>query len=363
MQRISVRYHLPRQSSPAQPALSALPQGASFAAAPWGMPSMHAQQDASLQTLCGTSMGTGWTLRVVNAQFQPLAQLRAIVDSTLAQVVAQMSHWQADSDISRWNLAPAGTRIQLPAAFAQVLDAAAHWYVASEGAYDASIGALVQLWGFGPRADPLQPHGGHMPSPQAIAHAQQCSGWARVQWDGHTRCLLQPGGVQLDLSGIAKGFAVDAVVQQLQQAGFADGLLEIGGELKAWGQRPDGQAWHAALSMGGAAADQQFLRVPLQAGALATSGDGWHAFTHDGVRYSHTIDPRTGCPVPNPARSVTVWHAQCMHADALATVLTVLGAEAGWAFALREGIAAVWQLEAQSAPRCTPAWLARFSQA
>lgn len=361
MQPIHVRYGASVwQSAQAQaPSTGPAAVGAALAATPWGLPQIHARQDASLQTLRGVSMGTGWSLRVVNAEFRPLSAVQQLVASTLAQVVAQMSHWDADSVLSGWNQAPAGRVYHLPPEFAQVLDAAAHWHAASDGAYDACLGALVQAWGFGPRAQPQAAHPGTVPGQAAIEIARQHCGWHRVQWDAQARSLWQPGGVQLDLSGIAKGFAVDWVVQQLQQAGWADGLLEIGGELKAWGLRPDGQPWHAALGLG---EDADPLCIPLREGALATSGDCWHGFEHAGVRYSHTIDPRTGWPVANPLCSVTVWHAQCMHADALATILTVLGAEAGWDFAVRHGVAAALQAQAGSALRCTPAWEARWAK-
>lgn len=357
MQRINVRYGSSVWQATRVPGVSAALGERAFASHRWGLTQLQARQDASLQTLRGTSMGTGWSLRVVNAQFRPLAALQQLVEATLAQVVAQMSHWEDDSFLSRWNRAPAGSCYRLPPEFAQVVDAAAHWHAASEGAYDASLGALVQVWGFGPRARPEAAHPGTLPPAQQIAVARERSGWHRLAWDAQAQTLRQPGGAALDLSGIAKGFAVDWVVQQLQHAGWTDGLLEIGGELKAWGLRPDGQPWHAALGLDAAAVP---WRIPLRDGALATSGDCWHAFEHDGVRYSHTIDPHTGWPVADPLRSVTVWHAQCMHADALATVLTVLGIDAGWDFAVRHGVAAVLQAQQGADPLCTPAWEARF---
>lgn len=360
MQAISIRYGASVWQAAQSTGLPAAPAAGALAAAPWGQPRWQPRQDASLQTLRGVSMGTGWSLRLVNTDFRPLAQAQQLVEQTLAQVVAEMSHWAHDSVLTEWNRSPAGSTLCLPQALAQVIDAAAHWHAASGGAYDPSLGALVQVWGFGPRAQPQMPHTGSVPSPAAIAWARQHSGWHRVQWDAQSATLWQPGGVQLDLSGIAKGFAVDSVAQRLQQAGWAHGLLEIGGELKAWGHRPDGQAWHAGLSLGEAQAP---LPIPLHdGGALATSGDCWHGFEHDGVRYSHTIDPRTGWPVPNPLRSVTVWHAQCMHADALATVLTVLGAEAAWEFAVRHEVAAVLQPPGAHPAQRTPAWHARFGE-
>ena len=327
---------------------SAMP--VSFASPAWPAMRSSTSPDGRVHSLSGSTMGTTWSLRLSNPDFLPLAPVQALVQSTLEGITAQMSHWAPDSDITRWSQLPAGHTATLPPELGHVLDAAAHWHHASCGAYDPSMGALVNLWGFGPRPAPHAPHSGLIPSNSAIAHAQQHCGWQRLHWDSAQRQLTQPGGVQLDLSGIAKGYAVDAVADALQRAGWAHGLLEIGGELKAWGQRPNGTPWHVALGT------HNHNTLPLAHGALATSGDHWHAFEHQGQRYAHTLDPRTGWPVANAMASVTVWHAQCMHADALATVLTVLGAEGGWHFAQQHHIAAALQSHAHGPRRYTDAW-------
>lgn len=343
------------------------PTGVSFAPSAWRAPGMHMQQDRSLQTLGGATMGTTWSLRLVNPDYAPLAPVQALVQSTLDAVIAQMSNWEADSRLSQFNAAPAGSWHALPAQLSTVVDAALHWARACHGAWDPTVGALVALWGFGPRADAQAPHSAQLPSPGEIAAALAHCGYQRLQQ--RDREWLQPGGVQLDLSGIAKGFAVDWVAERLQQAGWQHALLEIGGELRAWGQRPDGQPWRVGVAglAPGVVADAPWA-VPLRDGALASSGDHWHVFTHGGQRYSHTLDPRTGRPVAHALTSLTVFHAQCMHADALATVLTVLGPEAGWDFALAHGVAAVFHthpdaVHPQGQRRCTPAWELQFAAA
>ena len=174
---------------------------------------------------------------------------------------------------------------------------------------------------------------------------QRLSGSARV--DGLQRHLrpaerlaLQPGGAQVDLCGIAKGYSVDLVADALQALGLADFLVEVGGELRARGRRPDGQPWRVAVA-GTAREGAPPRTLVLQDMAIATSGDHWHAFDQGGRRYSHTLDPRTGAPVAHALASVTVLHAECMQADALATVLTVLGPREGLAFATSRGVAAL----------------------
>lgn len=331
----------------------------------WKAASLQHAQDGRIHRLSGKTMGTTWSLRVVNADFRPMEPVQALVQEVLDAVIAQMSNWEADSAITQFNQSKAGEVQELPAEFAHVLGAALHWARRSGSALEPSMGALVSLWGFGPRQRPLAPHRAQTPSPESIDALLQTSGWRHLDWNAQTRQLRQPGGLELDLCGIAKGFAVDAVVQQLQAAGWAAGLFEIGGELRSWGQRPDARPWQVQLGTG-AQSDGQGLVVAVKEGAFATSGDYWHQFVVEGRRYSHTLDPRTGWPVQHDLTSVTVFHAECMHADALATVLTVLGPEEGMAFAHQHDIAAVLSTHAAQdrtnhpQVRKTPAWVQQF---
>ncbi len=347
------------QPAPAGPALA----GGSFASPAWKAPAMHLAQDGSLHSLQGATMGTTWSLRLANPDYAPLAPVQAMVQQTLDAVIAQMSNWEVDSCVSRFNAADAGSWHALPPELAQVLDAALHWARACDGAYDPTVGALVSLWGFGPRANPQAPHSGQPPAQADIDRALQVCGHQRLQWQPQRRRLLQPGGLQLDLSGIAKGYAVDWVAERLRASGWPHALLEIGGEIRAWGHKPGGQPWRVAVA--GVAGDEPLV-VPLGDGALASSGDHWHVFMHGGKRFSHSLDPRSGQPVAHALTSVTVYHRECMHADALATVLTVLGPEDGWQFALQHQVAAVFHThpdagQPQGLHRSTPAWAQRFA--
>ncbi len=289
---------------------------------------------ASLQALGGETMGTRWSLRFDNPRMLATAQVRAAVEGALDRVIAQMSHWEADSDISRFNRAAAGSRLRLPAEFASVLGCALHWADASGGAIDPTVAPLVACWGFGPEGQ------GSAPAPQALTDARARVGWHRLAFDRADGSALQPGALALDLSGIAKGFAVDHGVEALRALGLGDLLFEVGGELRGSGRRPDGQPWQVQVDTG----STDLLRIPLLDKAVATSGDRWHVREQDGRRWSHTIDPRSGEPVDAALAGVTVLHAQCMQADALATVLTVLGPIDGPAFADGQGIAALFTL-------------------
>ncbi|MES2613006.1 MAG: FAD:protein FMN transferase [Pseudomonadota bacterium] len=344
-------------------AAAPLPALASFGGAGHAAPHVpvRAADPAVLQTLAGEAMGTTWSVRLCNPQFAPLAPVRAAIEEALALVVRQMSNWEPGSEVSRFNRAPAGSWHVLSPEFFTVLQAAQHWALASGGAFNVGVGQLVSRWGFGPRpdpqADPAAP--ATMPSVQELQalHTQGVGADLVLRDEGLQ--ALQPGGLQLDLSGIAKGYSVDLVVQALQAQGWVDFLAEVGGELRASGTRPGGQPWRVAVA-GDAAGPARAL--PLKDMAVATSGDHWHAFEHGGRRYSHTIDPRTGEPVAHALASVTVLHAECMHADALATVLTVLGPREGLAFATQQGVAALLCERTARGPVWTesPAFAARF---
>lgn len=304
---------------------------------------------ATLQQLGGETMGTTWSLRFDNPRMLPLAEIQAAIESALDRVIAQMSHWEQDSGISRFNRAQAGSRHVLPAEFATVMRCAFRWAAASDGAIDPSVGPLVACWGFGPEAAEAA-----LPDAAAQAVARGRVGWSRLAFDEAEGSLLQPGGAALDLSGIAKGFAVDHGIDALRALGIADALLEVGGELRGIGKRPGGQPWQVLVDGDPSVA----RRVALWNMAIATSGDRWHRRSHEGRHWSHTIDPRTGEPVAHALASVTVLHAECMQADALATVLTVLGPQEGFDFAQQHGIAALFVSPGDPAPeaKTTRAW-------
>ncbi|WP_447730028.1 FAD:protein FMN transferase [Pseudoxanthomonas suwonensis] len=292
-----------------------------------------------LATLGGETMGTRWSARVAVRPSFDLHALHAIVQGALDEVVAQMSTWEAGSDISRYRRAAAGAWQALPDAFARVLDAALEVAAASGGAFDPTVAPLVELWGFGASRHPLQ-----VPPAALLAQTRALTGWQRVQRRAEGRELLQPGGLALDFSAIAKGFGADLAAERLRDAGIAAALVEVGGEIRAYGRKPDGNAWQVLVEA------EPDLETPvaqlpprvlaLDDAAVATSGDRWHHFEHDGQRYSHTFDPRTGTPVHQAAAAVTVVAADAMHADAWATALTVMGADEGLRFAEDHGLAA-----------------------
>jgi len=296
--------------------------------------------DAPTESLAGQTMGTTWSVKLIRPPQLGLPAIRDGIQLHLDLVIAQMSTWSASSDLSRYNQAEAGSWHVLPRHFLRVLDCALEIAERSGGAYDPSVGPLVNLWGFGPdsvRSD--------APAAAALAQVRARCGWQRVRIDRARNALLQPGGLYLDFSSIAKGYAVDLVTDYLRSIGAHSHLVEIGGELRGHGIKADGQPWWVGLEQppapaGGESGMQSI--VALHGLALATSGDYRRYFEHNGTRYSHTIDPRTAQPIAHALASVAVLHADCMTADAWATALMVLGDEDGLALALEAGLAALF---------------------
>jgi thiamine biosynthesis lipoprotein len=308
-----------------------------------------------IHTFEGTGMGTTWSVRVAAVA---AGDLRPALQAELDAVVAQMSHWEPDSLLSRYNRAPAGTWVDLPEQFFDVIDYALWAHMASGGAYDPAAGALVDLWGFG--AARRYDHAGfYAPDDAAIERALDQRAAARLSFDRDGRRLLQPGGVRLDLSSVAKGYAVDRLALCLAQRGFAHYLVEAGGELRGAGVKPDGQPWWVEIEGVPDSATPQAV-VALHGMAIATSGDYRQYFEHGARRVSHTLDARTGRPVANGVASVTVLAPACMEADALSTVLAVLGPDDGSAFAEQHALAARFLVRRDGALEeiATPAWKA-----
>jgi thiamine biosynthesis lipoprotein len=285
----------------------------------------------------GSTMGTSWSAHLllpVGVRSNVGAQLQSELDG----IVAEMSHWEPGSLLGRYNRAPAGSWHALPARFVEVLDYALQVAEISGGAYDPFAGALVNLWGFGPERRYNQP-GFYAPAPGAVEAALAERAALDPIFDRAGARLLQPGGALLDLSAVAKGHAVDRLALCLERHGVQHYLVEIGGELRGAGMKPDGQPWWVTLE-GVPGADSPAAVAALHGLSVATSGDYRRYFEHGGARASHTLDPRTGYPIANDIASCTVLHPSCMAADALSTTITVLGPEAGLAFAEERGLAA-----------------------
>jgi thiamine biosynthesis lipoprotein len=296
------------------------------------------QRGGKVVRLSGETMGTTWHLAYrhdAGADADRAAdRVAGAVQMALDTVVAQMSTWLDGSDISRYNSAPPQSWHPLPAAFATVLGCALDVAGRSDGAFDPTIGPVVDAWGFGRRG------GRRTPSSGELADARSRVGWQRLAFAAAREMIYQPGGVGLDLSSIAKGFGVDEMARCLERVGLDSYLCEIGGELRGSGCKPDGSPWWVRLESPSDCAPDHDTVLALCGKAVATSGDYVRTFHHDGRNYGHTIDPRTGSPIRHALLAVSVVADDCMTADALATAILVLGPQAGLAWATREGVAA-----------------------
>ena len=288
----------------------------------------------------GEALGTTWTVQVVEREGAPPpeATVRALVNEQLAQVDVQMSTWRKDSELSRFNALASTEPMELSPEHAEVIRAAVQVFEASGGAFDVTVRPLVRRWGFGSGGDAA----GAPPDEAELTELRAYVGSEHLSLEGTSLSKDDPR-VEVDLSAIAKGFAVDRVSDALEAAGYLHHMVEVGGEVQARGRNRHDLPWRIAVEKPDASLLAREIEevVPLEDMAMATSGDYRDYREVDGVRISHTIDARTGAPIRHGLASVTVLHKRCAQADAWATALNVLGPEEGMEIAEREGLAAL----------------------
>lgn len=287
-----------------------------------------------LEQFGGPTMGSSYSVKYLRGAAGPtVEQARTEVEGILAEVDRQMSTYRADSVVEQFNALPAGRCMALPAPMLELVRFAGELSAQSEGAFDITLEPLLDLWGFGP-----QSRSGQVPGADAIAAAMADVGQRHLRIRGVELC--KDAAVQLDFNSIAAGYAVDRVVARLGELGVSSALVEITGELKAVGHRPDGAPWRIAIEV--PRDDRQVAQkiIPLDGLGVSTSGDYRNYFEKDGRRYSHTLDPATGAPIRHNLAAVTVVDESALRADGLSTLLLVLGPEEGRAYAERHGIAA-----------------------
>jgi thiamine biosynthesis lipoprotein len=281
--------------------------------------------------LSGPTMGTRWS----SVCYLPAGCSAAAAEVGLARAVAtvdaQMSTWKPHTALMQLNRAPIGDWCAVPDELMHVLSAALEIGTASGGLFDVSVLPHVQAWGFGPSGTPAR-----TPPP-----ARPLGAPIELDPHGRARRMLDVG---LDLSGIAKGFAVDLMARALEQLGIVDFLVSIDGEVQGAGCHPDGRPWQVGLEAPDFERRGVLGAIALADCALATSGDYRHRRAHGAGWVSHTIDPRTGQPANNRLASVTVRMTQCMPADAWATALLVAGETEGPRLAAARQLDAIFLL-------------------
>lgn len=260
---------------------------------------------------------------------QAAALKDAVIDS-LETVNRLMSTYQADSDVSRFNRSDSTDWFAVNAETAAVVDRALEISRQTEGAFDITVGPAVDAWKFGPDKSEFKP-----PSPQRIKALLAQIGYQRLSVQMNPPALKKSSPeLQIDLSAIAKGYAVDRVAKSVEALGYDRCMVEVGGEVVAIGQRAGGGAWIVGVEQPDASKNRMVVRkLEIDNRAVATSGDYRNYYLYQGQRYSHTIDPATCKPVRHGLSTASVMADDCMTADALATAAMVMGASRAHRFA------------------------------
>ncbi|QDU62080.1 Thiamine biosynthesis lipoprotein ApbE precursor [Planctomycetes bacterium Pan216] len=279
----------------------------------------------------GETMGTTYRV-VLDANVSPKQKLRVkkAIDKLLAKINRQMSTYDPESEISRFNNSTSTEWVNVSLGFAKVVEEAKRIHEQSGGAFDVTVGPLVDLWGFGAKGRRDDP-----PTEEEIGELLDSLGSDRLEVRLSPASLRKSvGTLRVDLSAIAKGYAVDEVSTFLLSRAYRRHLVEIGGEVVARGAAPGGGPWLVGIetpTKSPSEGQRVGKIIRLNNRALATSGDYRNVFEADGRRFSHTIDPRDGQPVTHDLASVSVVAPTCALADALATTAMVLGPEKGLA--------------------------------
>jgi len=278
--------------------------------------------------LAGETMGSAWTVKIAGVLPRPAADLQSGAQARFEAVNQALSTYRADSALSRFNDEASGGWVDIDPELAAVLRYALTLAARSDGAYDVTVGPLVNLWGFGP-----DPATNRVPDAAAIEAARARVGWRKVQVDATADRARKQPGMRIDLSSLGKGRGVDRVAEYLDAQGVSNYLIDLSGKLRARGRNPRGDAWQVAVEQPAADDPSGAPRivpalVALHDRSIATAGDYRRFFESDGRHYSHIIDPRTGSPVEHATLSATALGATCMEADALATMFMVMDPDA-----------------------------------
>ena len=287
-------------------------------------------------TLTGPTMGTTFTVKIAvperGIKEERIGEIASGIEALLEDINAKMSTYDPSSELSRFNASESTEPFALSPDTYSVISAAQTISEETGGAFDITVGPLVNAWGFGP--DDHKPQG---PGDDALAELRASVGYTKITLGDNT-ITKSDAAVEADLSAIAKGYAVDRVSDYLASMGYVDTMVEIGGEVRAVGVNSADLPWRIGVKQpvhGGAPTEV----VKLSGRAMATSGDYENYYEVDGYRISHTIDPASGKPITHTLASVTVLHNECMYADAYATAINVIGPERGLAFAEEKGLA------------------------
>ncbi len=281
----------------------------------------------------GEALGTTYLLKLAGGPPSPELANRAhqATVGAFAAVDAAMTTW-SPSEVTRFNDHRGTDPQPISRATADVVALALDIAERTGGAFDVTVGPLVEAWGFGARPASTPP------DPSTLATVDDRIGFRKLRLDGGRPALAKDHPeLEIDLSGVAKGYAVDRAAAAIEALGLADYMVELGGEVRARGSNPDGRPWALGVERPDAARGVVQRVIRLADAAMATSGDYRNYREVDGRRVSHLIDPRTGAPIDHRVASATVVDDRCAVADAVATAMMVLGEDEALAVADAEG--------------------------
>lgn len=286
------------------------------------------EQQTDIAKLSGSTMGTTWSVQIAEASLANTKLIENKIKERLIAINNEFSTYQNDSTISRFNQHQSTTPFNVSQEFFAVAQTADNISRLTAGAFDPTLAPLIRLWGFG------QDIKTELPSDKSIADAKQLVGYQQLILDSSNNTLQKKHPeISIDYSAIAKGYAVDQISDLLLQEDLKNHLVEIGGELKANGKKPNNKPWTIAIAKPIPGKPSAMQTITLENEGIATSGNYNNFFFYAGKRYSHTLDPRTARPVTHTLASTTVRHESTMIADALATALMVMGTQEGINFA------------------------------
>lgn len=276
--------------------------------------------------ITGSTMGTYYRVTLASRPGTLTeGMLRNDLTTRLEKINSLMSTYKKDSEVSRFNRSSGTKWFPVSEETATVVAEALRIFEQSDGAFDITVGPLVNLWGFGPAES-----SGQIPSAESISAALEKTGSEKLQVQLSPPAIKKElSDLQIDLSGIAKGYAVDTVALMLDSLGATDYLVDIGGEMRSSGYKAESVPWKIAIESPTAHRRGIQKVLALRDLAIATSGDYRNYFEKEGRRYSHEIDPGTGRPIQHNLLSVSVLGTDCMTADAWATAFIILGPERG----------------------------------
>lgn len=292
--------------------------------------------------MAGATMGTSYHITVVlpqSAVVPDAVPIQALIDTRLVEINRQMSTYIDDSEISRFNRLAVGEWLSIGAEFFHVLLLSIETSWLTGGSFDITVGPLVDAWGFGAGSKLDERGRPSLPTDSQVAELLLNTGFQHLQLDLAKIQLSKSRPVQLNVSAIAKGYAVDQIASLLSEQGFVNYMVEIGGELRLAGHNRKGLPWRIAIEQPGSGFGEVHRAIAVSDKAVATSGDYRNFYELDGNRYAHTINPLNGRPVPQALASVTVVAEEAALADAYATAIGVLGPKAGLKLAEQQGLA------------------------